>query len=419
MRFTAAMRATGISLVLPLWIAMSVAAVADDWRQWRGPDGLNATAAMSGVPSEFSASRNVLWKVDVPGRGHSSPLIVGDLIVLCTADEGRQVQAVVGFQRSTGKQLWLTEVSHGGFPKLHAKNTHASASAASDGKQIYAVFCHHGQIEVIALDFEGQPIWRKTAGAFSPRIYEYGYAASPTVFGETLIVTGECDTSSWVTALALQDGSTVWLQERPRMLNWGSPVVAQTGGRQQLLLNGSHQIAAYDPQTGNQLWTTPCLTMATCGTCIWTDDIVIASGGYPDPETAAVRSDGSGVVWKNNVKCYEQSMLVHEGYIYAFSDQGVFYCWDVSTGEEKWKRRLRGPVSASPLLIGDRIFASSEDGSIWVIRATPDGFEQIARNQLGTSAFASLVAVDNRLYVRSAAGEGLQRRETLWCIGED
>ena len=203
------------------------------------------------------------------------------------------------------------------------------------------------------------------------------------------------------------------------MLNWGSPVVAQTGGRQQLLLNGSHQIAAYDPQTGNQLWTTPCLTMATCGTCIWTDDIVIASGGYPDPETAAVRSDGSGVVWKNKVKCYEQSMLVHEGHIYAFSDQGVFYCWDVSTGEEKWKRRLRGPVSASPLLIGDRIFASSEDGSIWVIRATPDGFEQIARNQLGTSAFASLVAVDNRLYVRSAAGEGLQRRETLWCIGED
>ena len=392
--------------------------VAEDWLQWRGPGGLNIAAAGQAIPDRFGPNDHVIWQTEVPGRGHSSPVIIGDLVVLCTADEGQQIQSVVAFGRSSGKLLWTTSIARGGFPKLHPKNTHASSSVASDGQHIFAAFCHHKQIEVVALDLDGQIVWRKTAGRFDPKIYEYGYASSPTIFEETLIVSGECDTVSWITALALSDGQAVWSQERPKMLNWGSPIVASLKGRPQLLMSGSRQIASYDPANGQQLWSTPCLTMATCGTCIWTDDLVIASGGYPDPETAAVKADGSGLVWKNSVKCYEQSMLTHAGYIYAFSDQGIFYCWNASTGEEMWKRRLRGPVSASPLLVGDRIFAPSEDGSIWVIEATPDEFRQIARNRLGTSAFASIVAADNRLYIRTASGEGLQRRETLWCIGQ-
>ncbi len=201
------------------------------------------------------------------------------------------------------------------------------------------------------------------------------------------------------------------------MLNWSSPIVASIAGRDQLLLSGTNKIASYNPDTGEPLWSTPCLTMATCGTCIWDDDLIFASGGYPKAETVAVKADGSGVAWKNNVKCYEQSMVVINGYLYAFSDNGIVYCWNAATGKEMWKQRLRGPVSASPLVVGDTIFATNEAGTTWVFKSNPEKYEQVAENQLGNSSFASLVAVDGQLFIRAASGEGAGRKESLYCIG--
>lgn len=131
-----------------------------------------------------------------------------------------------------------------------------------------------------------------------------------------------------------------------------------------------------------------------------------------------MKADGSGkVLWTNRVKCYEQSMIVHDGYLYAFSDDGIAYCWDARTGDEQWKHRLQGPESASPLLVGDIIFATNELGTTWVFKASPEKFEQIAQNQLGDSSFASAVAVDGQLFMRAAKGEGAGRKETLYCIG--
>jgi outer membrane protein assembly factor BamB len=158
--------------------------------------------------------------------------------------------------------------------------------------------------------------------------------------------------------------------------------------------------------------------MATCGTCIWENGLIFASGGYPDAETVAVRADGSGVAWKNKVKCYEQSMLVSQGHVYAFSDQGIFYCWEAATGKEMWKQRLKGPVSASPLLVGDTIFATNEAGTTWVIRATPEKYELISQNQLGDSGFASMIATDGQLFVRTSKGDGPSRQEFLYCLGK-
>ena len=176
-------------------------------------------------------------------------------------------------------------------------------------------------------------------------------------------------------------------------------------------------VASYDPTNGKQLWSTPCLTMATCGTCIWEDGLVFASGGYPGKETVAVKADGSGVAWKNGVKCYEQSMLVHKGYVYAFSDEGIAYCWDAKTGKEMWKQRLRGPVSASPLLIGDMIYATNDDGTTWVFKASPEKYELVSRNQLGDAGFASLIALDGQLFIRTAKVTDNAYSETLYCVG--
>jgi len=404
-----------ISLVCLMLVCCEVQA--GDWTQWRGPNHNNVAEAGQGGLIEWSETKNVIWKVDVPGRGHASPIITGNTIVLCSADDDGQTQSVMAFDRKQGNRLWLTQISQGGFPVTHRKNTHASPTAVTDGKHIYATFCHHEKIEAVCLDLQGKIIWRKEVGRFRPKLYEYGYASSPTIYKDKLIISADCDTVAWLKALNLSDGSVAWEQKREFMLNWSSPIVASIAGRDQLLLSGTNKIASYNPNNGEPLWSTPCLTMATCGTCTWEDDLIFASGGYPKAETVAVKADGSGVAWKNTVKCYEQSTVVSNGYLYAFSDAGIVHCWNAKTGEEMWKRRLSGPVSASPLVVGDNIFATNEAGTTWVFKATPEKYEQLAENQLGDSSFASLVAVDGQLFIRAASGDGAGRKESLYCIG--
>lgn len=401
-----------------VFVILSCATVqAGDWTQWRGPNHNNVAEAGQSVSMEWSDTKNVIWKVDIPGRGHASPVFTGNTIVLCSADDQSQTQVVMAFDRQQGKPLWLTQINQGGFPQIHPKNTHASPTATTDGKHVFATFCHHEKIEAVCLDLKGTIIWRKDVGGFHPKLYEYGYAASPTIYRNKLIVSGECDTNAWLKALSISDGSFAWEQEREWMLNWSSPIVARIAGQDQLLLSGTNKISSYNPNTGEPLWNTACLTMATCGTCIWDGDLIFASGGYPKAETVAVKADGSGVAWRNNVKCYEQSMVVINGYLYAFSDNGIVYCWNAATGKEMWKQRLRGPVSASPLVVGDTIFATNEAGTTWVFKSNPEKYEQVAENQLGNSSFASLVAVDGQLYIRAASGEGAGRKESLYCIG--
>lgn len=411
------MRGVLLSCVVCLASCSSIVR-AGDWTQWRGPNHNNIAESGQTTVTDWSGSKNVIWKADVPGRGHSTPIVFGDLVVLTSADEQGQRQAVLSFDRATGKQLWLTMISQGGFPKIHDKNTHASPSPATDGKLIYVTFCHHEKIEAVALDLTGKIVWRTDVGGFRPRQYEYGYAGSPTIYNDTLIVSGDCDTVAWIKALDLKSGKILWDQPRQLMLNWGSPIVGTVAGREQMLLSGTNKIASYDPKSGKPLWEAPCLTMATCGTVIWDGDIVFASGGYPDPETAAVLADGSGkVLWTNRVKCYEQSMLAYQGNVYAFSDNGIVFCWDGRTGEERWSKRLGGPVSASPLMVGDTIYASNEQGTTWAFKASPSGYAEVGRSQLGDSQFASLVATDGKLYIRAGQGNGPGRKETLYCVG--
>lgn len=392
---------------------------AGDWSQWRGPSGLGKAAGDGEVALKWSSKENVIWRTAVPGRGHSSPVIVGDLIVLTTADESTQTQGLIAFNRETGKQQWITPVSQGGFPAIHQKNTHASSTVASDGKLFFAAFHHHDKIEAFALSKDGKIVWKQDVGAFRPQLYEYGYAASPTLYQGTLIITGNCDTSSWMKALDPATGRILWQQELPKMLVWSSPIVGNVAGRDQLLLSGFEKMSAFDPKNGQLLWSTPCLTVATCGTAVWEGNVTFASGGYPKAETVAVKADGSGqILWKNNVKCYEQSMLVSEGHVYAFSDQGIAYCWEAQTGKERWTKRLRGPVSSSPILVGNHILATNELGTTYVFEATPEEYRGVSQNQLGTDMFATATVLDGRTYLRVGQQDGNgPRQEFLYCIG--
>jgi len=355
----------------------------------------------------------------VPGRGNPSPTVVGNRVVLTTADEQRKIQSVVAFDRTTGKQLWNTVISTGGFPpKIHSRNTHATGTVASDGERLFVTFFHDDAIELTALTLAGKILWQKPVGSFMPRLYQYGYAPSPTIYDTLVIVAADYEGGGHLTAFDRKTGTRNWQTPRPKRLSYSSPIVAHVAGRDQLLISGCDVVASYDPHTGKKLWSTPGTTMATCGTMVWSGDLVFASGGYPKPETICVRADGSGrVVWKNNSKCYEQSMLAHDGYIYAVNDGGIAICWRASDGTKMWESRLAGgSVSSSPILAGGNIYVANERGLTYVFRADPQSFQLVAKNQLGTRAFATPAFCDSQIFVRVT---GAGRQETLYCLGTD
>jgi outer membrane protein assembly factor BamB len=345
---------------------------------------------------------------------------VGDHIFLATADDQAQTQSVVAFDRRTGRQRWQRTVSQGGFPEeIHSKNTHATSTVASDGERLFVAFFHHKTIQATALSLDGKILWQKTVGSFEPRRYEYGYAPSPVVYRGTVIVTGEYDGDAFIAALDRASGDEVWRIARPSNVSYSSPVVAHVAGRDQLLISGADQVTSYDPATGRLLWSVKGTTAATCGTVVWEGDMVFASGGFPGSETIAIRASGSGeVVWRNKQRSYEQSLLAHAGYLYGWTDSGVMYCWRTSDGQEMWKKRLQGPISASPIFAGGQVYWSNERGTTFVFRPNPEQFDLVAENKLGDDSFASPAVSRGQLFLRVAKRDGGERQEFLYCIGK-
>lgn len=389
-------------------------ATAGDWPWWRGPNR-NGVAEEQSVPTSWSESEHVLWSVPVPGRGHSSPTVVGDRIYLATADDASQTQKVLALNRADGSQIWERTLNQGAFPSaMHPNSTHANGTVACDGERLFIAFLHHDAVTAYALDLEGKPLWERQLGAFNSK---FGYAPSPTLHGSHVIVAGDNQGGGWIAAVHRQTGEIAWRKARPAVSTYSSPVVANVANRDQLLISGCNQVSSFDPSTGNEIWSCPGTTEATCGTMVWDGNLVVASGGYPGSQTICVDAATGGEVWSHNEKCYEQSLLLHEGHVYAITNNGAF-CWDVADGREAWRGRLNGKFSASPVLAGGHIYASNEAGTTFVIKADPSAFELVAENQLGQEAFATPTICGGRIYLRVAEHAGTGRQEQLYCIGE-
>ena len=393
-----------------------------DWPWWRGPARNNHVAADADPVVTFSQTENVLWKVPVPGRGHASPTIVGNQIFLATADIDTETQSVLALDCESGKTLWTTVVNKGRFPaKIHPKNTHASSTVACDGDLVFSLFYNSDALQVTALKAsDGKVVWDEKLGPYEPKQYEFGYGASPLIHGENVIVLGDQETGGFLTALNRKTGKKVWSTDRPKVMNYASPVVAKLGKTEQLVISGCTRLASYDPASGKLLWESEDATSpVTCGTPVWDGDLIFSSGGYPNKLTTAVRAGTGEIVWQNKKKSYEQSMLVHDKHLYTVNDNGIAFCWRANDGEERWSERLKGPVSASPVLAGGRLYAANEVGTFFVYRADPDNFEILAKNQLGDEAFATPTILGNRIYTRVTHldDEG-ERQEMLYCLGK-
>jgi outer membrane protein assembly factor BamB len=387
----------------------------DDWPWWRGPsvDGVAATGQKP--PIAWSDEKNVLWKAPVPGRGHGTPTVVGNQVVLVTADESKQIQSVVCYDRGTGKLSWQTIVHRGNFMRRNKKASQASSTPACDGERFYVNFANGGGAYTTALDRDGKIVWQTKVTDY---VVHQAYGSSPAVYKDLLLVTADNKKAGVVAALNRKTGKVAWKVSRPKKPNYPSPVVLKVAGREQLVVTGCDLVTSLDPSTGKKLWeisgaTTECVTTTV------TDGLhVYTSGGYPKNHVSAVRADGSGkVAWRNNVRVYVPSMIIRNGYLYGIADAGIAYCWKSDTGEEMWKGRLGGTFSASLTLADTSLYAANEAGECFVYEATRKGFNLIAKNQLGAEIFATPVICGNRLYQRVAHRDGSKRQEMLYCIG--
>jgi len=392
----------------------AIATSPGDWAWWRGPtrDGI----ATGRPPLVWSATENVLWKSPVSGRGHGSPIVVGDRIFLATADHEKEIQSVLCFDRETGNERWATEVHKGGFEKKgNVKASLASSTLACDGSRVFITFLHSAAIYVTALDLDGKQLWQKKVTDYT---LHQGFGSSPTVYRDLVIVSADNKGKGVIAAFDRITGNEVWKIERPKQPNYTSPIVYKLDGRDQLLFTGCDLVTSLDPTTGKKLWEIPGST-TECVTSVVTDGKhIFTSGGYPRNHISAVLADGSGkVVWENNTRVYVPSMLVKDGYLYAVLDAGIAMCFDCATGKELWKGRLGGTFTASPILVGDTIFATNEAGRTYVFKAKPDKFVSLGEKNLGDEAFATPTTCGDRIYMRVAKMDKGKRQEMLYCIG--
>jgi outer membrane protein assembly factor BamB len=397
--------------------ALSAAAPsADDWPSWRGPTRDGIAGAGQKPPLRWSESENVLWKVPIPGRGHSSPTVVGGRIYLATADPAQGAQSVLCLDRETGKQIWATTVhAEGADPGKQSHSSAASSTVACDGERLYINFLNSAAVYTTALNLDGKVLWQKKVGPF---VTHQGYAASPVLHGHLVLVAADHRGGGVVAGLDRQTGDTVWSQPRPKLPNYTTPAILEAAGRTQMVLAGCNLVTSFDPLTGRKLWETSESTEECVITAVTDGTRVFVSGGYPKNHTVAIAADGSGkVAWQNTARVYVPSMILKEGHLYAVMDAGVAVCWKSDSGQELWKERLGGEFFSSPVMVGDRVYASNVAGKTFVFEATPQRFKVLAENQLGNEAYASPVICGSRVYLRHAQ-TGEARREFLYCIGQ-
>ncbi len=422
-------------------------AAAANWPGFRGPGGRGVADGFS-TPAFWNADESsgklsgILWRADIPGLGHSSPVIWNERLFVATAvrlsgkaslrigafgdptaanDNDAQKWMLLCFDKRTGKLLW-EQTPRTGKPRTerHEKSSHANSTLATDGKRLAAFFGSEG---LYCFDMDGKLIWSKDLGVINISKYGigWGYGSSPALYQDRIVVLCDDPGRPFLAAFRLADGKELWRVSRTGICerSWGTPLIHASASRTQIVTNGWPFIVSYDLETGRELWRlrgggdNPIPTPFAAGQWI----VVTNSHGGKSPLMAirpeakgdislaegATRNDG--VAWSQpNGGSYISTPVVYGEYVYLANTNGVIRCFEFSTGRKMYEERAAADAvfSASLVAADGKVYCSAEQGDIYVLKAGP-AFEVMARNKMGAPCLATPAISGGALYFRTAS----------------
>lgn len=411
------------------------------WPMFRGPRA-NGVAESYATPVAWNAESgdNIAWKTPIPGLAHSSPVVWNDRVFVTTAisaddnsvrvglygnidpveDDSVHTWNVYALDKSSGEILW-ERTAHQGVPtiKRHTKATHASATMATDGEYVIAYFGSEG---LYAYTVDGEPAWQVDLGTLDAGFYmvpeaQWGVASSPVIYAGKVIVLADVQENSFLAAFDLETGEELWRTPRDDVPTWGTPNVLDDPAGAQIVVNGYRHIGAYDPDTGEEIWRMRGGGDIPVPTPVFAHDLIyitnahgsmapiyaIRPGAQGDITLAEGEESSDAVAWSyTRGGGYMQTPLVYGDYLYNCRDNGALGVYDARSGELMYQARLGegGGFSASPVAGDDKVYFTGEDGDIFVLRAGPE-FELLAKNSMGEVTMATPAISEGMLIFRT------------------
>lgn len=414
-----------------------------NWPQFRGPNA-SGVADEIPLPSKWDVAKNenILWKTPTPGLGFSSPVIWGDQVFLTTsvpegekpaslkvglygditpvADDTPQSFRLLCLDRVSGKILWETE-SWRGVPKIkrHMKASHANCSPATDGKHIVAFFGSEG---LYCYSMSGELLWKQDLGVLDSGYYvvpeaQWGFASSPVIHGDKVLLQCDVQKDLFVAALNLKDGSIAWKTSRDEVPTWSTPTVHEAKGRMQMIVNGYKRIAGYDLKDGKELWWMKGGGDIPVPTPIIGHDLIYITNAHGalapiyairptadgDISLGGDETSNSHIAWAHlRTGNYMQTPIVYGDHLYACRDSGILAVYDARTGEKKYRERLEDGVgfTASPVAGDGKVYFTSEEGDVYVVKAG-SAYALLGKNSLGEISMATPAISRGSIYFRT------------------
>ena len=408
-------------LTLLCLVVGSLALSAADWPQFRGPDGQGHSSATD-LPTEWDATKNVVWKQDIPGSGWSSPVVVEGKVYLTSAvviDKSKDLSLrTLCLDASSGKILWNVETfrqAATGSPNIHGKNSHASPTPVVEGGRIYVHFGHQG---TACLDPMGKILWSNRDLKYT---HVHGNGGSPVLVDGLLVFSTDGASVREVIALDAKTGKVKWRTARSgkaaKNFSFTTPLVIEVAGKKQIISPASDMVAAYDPATGAEVWKVRYTGYSVIPRPVFGHGMLFLSTSYDSASVLAIKADGKGDVTDTHLLWslkkgapHTPSMLLVGEELYMVSDDGLGTCVDAKKGTVYWQERLGGNgYSASPIYADGKLWFLAEDGVGTVVKAGKT-YERLARNPLGERTLASYAAIDGALFIRS--------KDRLYRIGK-
>ncbi|NOY00701.1 MAG: PQQ-binding-like beta-propeller repeat protein [Verrucomicrobia bacterium] len=417
-------------LALNLALLPSLHLYAENWPSWRGDNAGSGITSETDLPLEWDQKKNVIWRIDLPDRGNSTPAIWKDQVFVNQAVEKNNFRGVMCFNKKDGSLLWKKGVTYTTKEQTHPSNPYCSASPVTDGER---VIVSYGSAGLYCYDMDGKELWQRD---FAPISHIWGNAASPLIYGDLCIYYhGPDKARGLLTALDKNTGKTVWEFEEPNWKpvkrtdgfkgrdegsvigSWSSPIIVPAKSGDQLVMSFPMQVKAFDLKSGKELWSSDGLNPLIYTSPMFGQDTIVAMGGYFG-NTVTVKTDGAGDVTQSKSAWHKVrdkggigTGLIAGELMYYQDGGGKLYCAELQNGKVLWEQKLPGSARTwgSLLLSGDHIYTLSQSGETIVFKAGSKTYQQLAHNKVGEKTNASIAVSDGRLFIRTWKG--------LWCIG--